>query len=182
MKAFTKIKALVALITLVLVTSCSSNQSMQEYYIANADNPHFLSLDVPASILNLDYTELNSEQKEALSSLKKLNILAFKKTDSNEAAYVLEKEKIKTILKNGKFVDLMKLNTSYGKGEVKYLGKEDAIDEVIIYGSSDDKGFAIIRVLGNNMNPAHLVQLLQTIQNSDVKGDGFGEIGQLFKD
>ncbi len=117
-----------------------------------------------------------------MSSLKKLNILAFKKTDSNEALYALEKGKVKEIFKNGKFVDLMKLNTSYGKGEVKYLGDEDAIDEVIIYGSSDDKGFAIIRVLGKDMNPAYLVQLLQTIQNSDNQSNGFGEIGQLFKD
>lgn len=181
MRNFIRILVL-PLVSIVLFMACSSNPSMQEYYVSNADNPHFLSLDVPASILNLDMADLNEDQKKALSSLKKLNILAFKKTDSNEALYALEKGKVKEILKNGKFVDLMKLNTSYGKGEVKYLGDEDAIDEVIIYGNSDDKGFAIIRVLGKDMNPAYLVQLLQTIQNSDTQSNGFGEIGQLFKD
>ena len=75
----------------------------------------------------------------------------------------------------------MKLNSKYGKGVIKYLGEEDAIDEVIIYGSSDDKGFAIIRVLGNDMNPAHLVQLVKVIQNADYDSSNLGEIGEFLK-
>jgi hypothetical protein len=75
----------------------------------------------------------------------------------------------------------MKLNSEYGKGVIKYLGDEDAIDEVIIYGSSDDKGFALIRVLGKDMNPAYIIQLMNAIQKSDYSGEGLGEIGQFLK-
>jgi len=52
---------------------------------------------------------------------------------------------------------------------------------VIIYGDSDDKGFAVIRVLGNDMNPANVVQLMQAIQKSDYKGEGLGQLQELFK-
>ena len=57
----------------------------------------------------------------------------------------------------------------------------DAIDEVIIFGSSNDKGLALIRVLGDDMNPANLVQLMQAIQKSDYDGEGLGEIGKFLK-
>jgi hypothetical protein len=92
-----------------------------------------------------------------------------------------EKENINSILKNGKFTELMKMNTSYGKASVRYLGDDDAIDEVIIYGDSDDKGFMLVRVLGKNMNPAKLVQFMKAVEKSDYKGEGLGEIGNFLK-
>lgn len=167
--------------SLLAFVACSSTQSLQEYYVDNSENPNFIVLDVPTSILNLENQDLSETQQEAMESLKKLNLLAFKKTNENGAEYEVEKAKVKAILKNDDFVELMKLNSQYGKGVVKYIGDEDAIDEVIIYGSSDDKGFAIIRVLGNNMNPGHIIQLMNAIQSSDFNGEGLGEIGEFLK-
>lgn len=176
-----KLSKLITACILILLTACSSTQSLQEYYVDSSENPNFLSFDVPASILNLEETDLTSTQKEAVESLRKLNVLAFKKSDKNMAEYELEKTKVKAILKNPKYTELMKMNTEYGKATVKYLGEDDAIDEVIIYGNDDSKGFGVIRVLGDDMNPAHLAQLLQAIQKSDFKGEGLEKLGELFK-
>ncbi len=170
-----------AVVAIFVISACSSHQSLQEYYVDNSENPNFISLDVPTSILNLEKADLTDIQREALQSLKKLNVLAFRKTAQNAAEYKVEKAKVNTILKDDDFVELMKLNSKYGKGVIKYLGDEDAIDEVIIFGNSDDKGFALIRVLGNDMNPAHIVHLMQAIQKSDYKGEGLGEIGKFLK-
>jgi len=177
------IKSNILLVLLIALTlgACSSTQSLQEYYVDNAENPNFISLDVPASILKLDDSGLSEEQREALGSLRKLNILAFKKTTANGDDFKAEKAKVNTILKNESFNELMKLNSSYGKGVIKYLGDDDAIDEVIIYGSSKEKGFALIRVLGKNMNPAHLAQLLQVIQSADFNTSQLGELGEFLK-
>ncbi len=176
-----KLTATLPVIAFVLLLGCSSTQSLQEYYVDNAENPNFISLDLPASILNLDEVDLTEEQRTAVESLRKLNILAFQKTSSNSAEYEVERTKVNAILKNSEFKELMKLNSAYGKGFVKYLGDTDAIDEVVIYGNSNEKGFALIRVLGKDMNPAHLMQLMQAIQKSDYKGEGLGEIGQFLK-
>lgn len=165
----------------IVLASCSSQQSLQEYYVDNSENPNFITLDVPASILKMDGIDLTETQEEAIGSLRKFNLLAFKKNTDNEADYKAEKAKVKEILKNEKFVELMKINSSYGKGVIKYLGDEDAIDEVIIYGDSNERGFALVRVLGKNMNPAHIVQLIQAMQKSDYKGEGLGEIGKFLK-
>lgn len=170
-----------ALVVMVIFTACSSTQSLQEYYVDSSENPNFLSFDVPTSILNLEEADLTPVQREALESLRKLNILAFQKSNDNGAEFEVEKTKVKAILRNKEYTELMKMNTEYGKATVKYMGDDTAIDEVIIYGNSDEKGFALIRVLGDDMNPAHLVQLLQAIQKSDFKGDGLEKIGELFK-
>ena len=175
------LKSLLYISLIGLFAACSSTQSLQEYYIDNTENPNFLMFDVPTSVLNLENADLSEAQRAALKSLKKLNILAFKKTTENTAAFEIEKANVKAILSNDKFIQLMKMNTSYGKATIKYLGSEDAIDEVIIYGDSDEKGFALIRVLGNNMNPAHMMQLLQAIEKSDYDGEGFKGLSKLFQ-
>ncbi len=176
-----KLTTILPILAFALLLGCSSTQSLQEYYVDNSENPNFISLDLPASILNLDEVDLTEEERTAVESLRKLNILAFKKTSANAADYEVEKTKVNAILKNSDFKELMKLNSAYGKGFVKYLGEADAIDEVVIYGNSNEKGFALIRVLGKDMNPAHLMQLMQAIQKSDYKGEGLGEIGQFLK-
>ncbi|KPM33745.1 Hypothetical protein I595_651 [Croceitalea dokdonensis DOKDO 023] len=172
---------IVLLTVLLCLGACASQQSLQEYYIDNKENSNFISLDVPASILKIESNQLNATQQEALESLRKFNLLAFKMTDANKEEYTLERAKVKQILRDDDFVELMKINTQYGKGVIKYLGEDNAIDEVIIYGDSDDKGFALIRVLGRDMNPAHIVQLIQALQQSDFDGEGLGEIGEFLK-
>lgn len=171
----------IALFTVLILGACASTQSLQEYYVDNQENPNFISLDVPASILKIENNNLTETQQEAMESLRKFNMLAFKKTDENTDDYKLERAKIKEILRDDDFVELMKINSAYGKGVIKYLGDDNAIDEVIIFGDSSDKGFALIRVLGKNMNPAHIVQLMQAIQQSDFDAEGLGEIGEFLR-
>ncbi len=170
-----------ALLGVLFFEACSSTQSLQEYYVDNSENPNFISLDLPTSILNLEEADLTETQRKALNSLRKLNMLAFKKTMTNAEEYVAEKAKVNAILKDKDYKELMKLNSEYGKGVIKYLGEDDAIDEVVIYGSSDDKGFALIRVLGDDMNPAYIMQLMKAIQKADYDEDALGDIGKFLK-
>jgi hypothetical protein len=169
------------LIGVLILSSCSSKQSLQEYYIDNTENPNFLAFDIPTSILNLDAVELDKDQLIAYESLKKLNVLAFKKTTDNVASYKQEKVKVKAILANDDYQELMKMNTGFGSASIQFKGADDAIDEVIIFGDNKDKGFALVRVLGKDMNPAHFAQLLQALEKSDFNGEGLGDLGEFFK-
>ena len=177
-----KIMKTIFLLTMVVtVMSCSSTQSLQEYYVDNSENPNFLSVDLPVSLLKMTNEAMTETQKEAFESLKKLNILAFKKTMGNVSEYQIEKANVKAILDNDRFTELMKINTSFGKATIKYLGKDDAIDEVVIYGDNDDKGFLLVRVLGNDMNPANFFQVIKALEKSDYNGEGLKEIGELIR-
>lgn len=170
-----------AMAAVLFLAGCSSTQSLQEYYVDNTENPNFLVIDVPANILKLDEESLDDTQQAALKSLRKLNILFFKKTEENKEEYKAETAKVKEILKNSDFKELMKLNSPYAKGVIKYAGDGDAIDEVVIFGDSEENGFGLVRVLGDDMNPAHFMQLMQAIQKADVDGEGFEELMGMFK-
>lgn len=176
-----KVVSSLIIVFMLVLTSCSSTPSLQEYFIDKSENPNFLSVDLPVSLLNMEKVDLTEDQREALNSLKKMNVLAFKKTDMNTADFEAEKLNVMSILKNDKFIDLMKLNTSYGRGVIKYLGNEEIIDEVIIYGANDEQGFLLIRVLGDNMKPANLVKFMQAMQKSDYKGEGLGQVVDFLK-
>ncbi|MDO6492131.1 MAG: DUF4252 domain-containing protein [Cellulophaga sp.] len=170
-----------ALTLLVTLGSCSSSQSLQEYYVDSNENENFISFDIPTSILNIASADLSPEEKKAVESIKKVNVLAFNKTTDNVASYKVEKTKVNSILSNKKYTQLMKINSKMAKGVVKFTGEEDAIDEVIVYGYKDDKGFALIRVVGDNMNPAYLGKFISAMEKSNVDEGAFKDLGKLLK-
>ena len=126
MKTLTK---LFLSLTVVLFFSCNGKQSLQEYYVDNQDNENFLSLDLPSSLLMVN-DNMTKEQQETLSTVKKVNVLAFPKKEENTVAFEEEKAKINSILKDDKFHVLMKFNQNGMNAKVLYLGEEDAIDEL----------------------------------------------------
>ena len=73
----------------------------------------------------------------------------------------------------------MKMNTSYGRATINYVGDEDAIDEVVVYGDNEEKGFMLVRVLGDNMNSEKIAQFIQVLENSNYGGKGFEKIQSL---
>ena len=104
-----KLANYIVLITIAIASiSCGSEASLQKYYIDSQDNKNFISVDVPASILTLQ-EDAEPEVKEAYNSLKKMNVLAFTKNDTNAAEFTIEKEKVKKILKNSKFTELFRM-------------------------------------------------------------------------
>ncbi len=160
----------------LLLASCSSEQSLQEYYVENTESKDFIQLDLPASLLNLAEADLTAEQKDAYESLDKLNILAFKLTEKNATQYQTEKKKVMSILGQEDYLDLMSFTDKGTKVTVKYLGTEDAIDEVIVYGADSRWGFGLVRVLGDDMKPANMMKLIEAVQKADIDQGSLQEL------
>ena len=177
MKTISKIIAFMAFA--IVIASCASAPSLQKYYIDSQDNKNIISLDVPASIISLK-ENVSPEVEEALSSLKKFNILAFKKNGTNEAEFKVEEQKVKAILKNTKFKELMRVKDKGRNIILKYEGDDNSMDEVIVFASDNTQGFALVRVLGDNMEPGKIMKLANNI--SKVDSEGFKQLEGLFKD
>ncbi|MGV6845500.1 MAG: DUF4252 domain-containing protein [Lutibacter sp.] len=167
------------LIATVFLASCSSSPSLQKYIVQSKENDAFISVDIPSSILQLkDNTD--EEVKKTLESVKKLNFLALELTDGNKKLYESEKEKVKAILKRPKYKQLMRFKRNAANISISYLGKENAVDEVVVFGSDNSKGFALIRILGDHMNPAEIMQITQKIKLDKNSGQ-LGKIEDLMK-
>ena len=62
---------------------------------------------------------------------------------------------------------------------VYYTGKTDSLDEVIAFGYSNIVGVGVARLLGENMDPAKMLEMLQNITMDE---NNLKNIGGMFKD
>ncbi len=169
MKSFLKITG-VAFVVALLTIACDTHPSLQKYYVDSKENNEFISIDLPASLLQLKDNDVSEDIKNTLETIKKVNFLALQLTETNQELYTSEKQKVKDILKNPKYKELMRVSMGKGNVSVNYLGEDDAIDEVVIFGADNEKGFAVVRIIGENMNPADIMKLTQEIKLDDDSG------------
>ncbi|WP_104734081.1 DUF4252 domain-containing protein [Hanstruepera ponticola] len=178
----TSIKTILfGLLALSMLVSCNNGPSLQTYFVDNQESPDFISADIPTSVVTLDEASLSDDQKEAYKSLKRLNFLGYKKNENNADVYNAELSKIKAILKDEKYIDLMEFSDKAMKFDVKYIGDDDSADEVIIFANSPDMGFGIIRVLGDDMRPENMATLANALQNADFDESQLNGITDFFK-
>jgi hypothetical protein len=164
------------------LVSCDHSASLQSYFVANQETPNFISVDLPTSFVKLDETTLTETQKEAYESMDKLNMLGYQLTEDNKEEYQVELQKVQNILKDDKYQELFRAgNSKDGKVVVKYIGTDTTIDELILFGNMNDQGFAIVRILGNNMEPAKIMSLSDQIQNINSDENKVSEFMNFFK-
>ena len=175
-----KISILAAFFSLMLL-SCNSEPTLQKYFVESTDAKDFISGDVSASILRLDKSKITAAENETLKTFEKMNILAFKADATNQAKFEAERIKVNAILKNEKYQELMKMRRGKDGGAVYFVGENNAIDEFILYGSSKDTGFAIVRVLGNDMNPSSIMTFLSILEKANLNLDQLKPLQAMVK-
>ena len=157
-----------ALLVLLILVSCNSEPSLQKYFVENTENKDFIALDISPSILNVDKAKLSREQTEALNSFDKMNILAFRANDKNQVQFETERAKVKAILKNPKYQELMKVGSGKDGASVSFVGTDENIEEFVIFANRKENGFAVVRVLGKNMNPNNIMTLMSVLKESKI--------------
>jgi len=155
------------------MVACNSGPTLQSYFVEKSEDPNFISLTLPSSILNIAVDSLQADQHEALATLKKLNVLIYRKSVNEPAQLNVESDVVLKILSNSAYTELMKLNAEDYKGAVSYLGTEDAIKEIIVFAKSGSDGFALIRVIGDGMNPKYLKPFVEALQTSKASAEDF---------
>ena len=181
---YTSIKNNVAsLLIAAVLTSCGyGGETLQGYYVVNQEAPNFISVDIPVSFVDLDDAQLTDVQREAYESIDKLNMLGYRKSDDNVEDYKTELAKVQTILKDERYQELFRGgNSSDGKIIVKYIGTDTTIDELIIFGAMNETGFGIIRVLGNNMEPAKIMKLGDVVNQMSSDENVVEDFMQFFR-
>jgi hypothetical protein len=165
----------------LLVVSCNTEPTLQKYFVENTENKDFIVLDVSPSILNLDKAKLSAEENGALESFDKMNVLAFKLNETNKAQFETERAKINLILKEKKYQQLMKYGSGSAGASVSYVGSDEHIDEFVLFANSKDAGFAVVRVLGDDMNPNNILTLMSVLKKSNIDMAQLKPLQEMFK-
>lgn len=166
-------------ILFLLLSSCTSQPTLQKYFVENTEKKDFIVFDISSDIINADKSKLSDEQRKALQSFDKMNLLVFKKNANNAAQYNLESEKVAKLLQNKAYNELMKVGSGSDMILVSYLGKEDAIDEFVLFAKKKENGFGIVRVLGNDMNPNNVLQMISILKDSSIEMEALKPLQEL---
>lgn len=174
-------KLMVCSILVATLLCCNQESTLQSYYVDNELKPGFTSVDVPISMLKIEKESLTEDQKEAYESVEKLSMIAFVLDENNQDAYNEEFIKVKTILKNPKYQELIRGgNVTDGKFVVNFIGEEESVEEFVLLGSANDKGFAVIRVLGDDMNLNKIMTLSSVLKTMDLEEGQLKEFTEFF--
>ena len=160
--------------------SCSNEKSLQRYLVDRQDDDSFLKIDIAASLLQTDNNNLSQEEKDILETVKKINVVAYPIKGENTADYEVKRLELKDIIDQEQYKMLMKYGSNKQGVTLKYLGEEDAIDEIIVFASDDEKGFALFRLLGEKMKLAKMIKLMNAIKKGDLDVSKLESIGNIF--
>lgn len=163
MKTTTKISALIFALAMI---ACGE-PSLEKYYVNNQEKDNFVVLNIPSSMFVNTDTVLSKKEKATLKSIEKANILVYPLTEGANTSFEKEKTKLGEILKDEKYTLLMKMGSSGKQFRLMYLGEPGSIDELIVYGYSDEIGFGVARILGDDMDPEAMIELAKSLKNSD---------------
>lgn len=176
-----KITIFTAVLCSLLLLSCSNEPSIQKYFVENSGKKDFIALDVSPSIINIDKSKLTSDQQTALNSFEKMNVLIFKSNGKNDAQYQSETQKVGDILKDKTYQELMKIGSGKDGASVSFVGDENDIDEFIFFAKNQDNGFAVVRILGNDMNPNNIMNMIGILQIANVDMEQLKPLQGLLK-
>lgn len=175
-------KLLLFVSTVILIWSCEEKPSLQKYFVENTESSKFIAVDLAPSIIKTDKMSLSETEKAALASFEKMNILAFKTDSTNSTGYEQEIKEVKAILKDESYQQLMKAGSGNDGAAIYFVGDDDEhIEEFVVLAGKKENGFAVVRVLGNDMNPTHIINMLSLLQKSDVDLDQLKPLQQLIK-
>ena len=172
---------IIALLSSLLFGSCKSEPTLQKYFVENTENKDFIAVDLSSNILNVDKAKLTTVQKEALQSFDKINVLAFKLNDKNKTQFETERTKVNLILKNPNYQQLMKFSSGKQGAFVSYVETDGHINEFVFFANKNDAGFAVVRVLGKDMNPTNIMNMISVLKESKIDLEQLKPLQELIK-
>lgn len=170
-----------AIVASLLLMNCTNETTLQKYFVENSNNKNFIELNLASSIIKTDKMQLTADQKTALKSFNKLNILAFKLDKDSKLKYDVEIQKVTAILKNKKYQELMKIGSGKDGASVSFVGDENHINEFVLFAKKKENGFAVVRILGKDMNPNNIMNMISLLKSSNVNLEQLKPLQDLIK-
>jgi hypothetical protein len=172
---------ILSILGLILLTvSCSQEPTLQKYFVEHAESKDFILLDVAPNFMKADKKlKLTPEEQKALNSMHKLNVLALQATPTNKAQLKAEQKKVQELLKGEEYEELMHIGAPDKGAAIHMVGEGDAIEEFVVYVHQEKSGMAVVRILGEDMNPNNIMTLVGLLQKGNLNLEQLKPLEQL---
>lgn len=144
-----------------LFISCSKQPTLQTFMVEHLEQNDIYNIDLSTDIVSLQEDFQTPENQEILQSIDKITLMAFKKNETTQEKYQSELAQLREILKNKKYDELMRVGKGSQGVKVCSIGGEMSLDEVVVLANDHEQGWLIVRILGDNMNPEKILNLIQ---------------------
>lgn len=155
-------------LALLMMASCEQKPTLQKYFVEKAETKDFATIDIGSSFIKTDKLQLTAEEKQAVASIHKLNLLIFKSRKDNAKTFDTEKANIKAVLQEDHYDELMKMSIDGGGMSVSTKGEGEHIEEFVLFLNNKDTGMGVLRVLGDDMTPNNVMTLVGLIQKGGM--------------
>lgn len=153
---------------MITLASCDNDPTVQSYYVDSQEKEGFISTTIPKTVLGIDEKTLSPESQEAYNSVSKVNLLVLPATDDKKDMVKKETEEFNKIIMDSNYKTLMTHNADGMKIRLVYDGDSDSIDEIIAFGSSEEMGMGVARVLGKDMNLGNIMNMMKELDGKNV--------------
>mgnify|MGYP003458640341 FL=1 len=75
----------------------------------------------------------------------------------------------------------MKFDSGNQAASVSFVGDDEHIDEFILYANQKESGFAVVRVLGKDMNPTSIMTMMSVLQKSNIDLEQLKPLQEMFQ-
>jgi hypothetical protein len=153
----------------LLLTSCQT-ESLQSFMVDHKSDENFISVDFSLRTFVDNFDELDPEQKEIFEDVNKVNFIAFKKNESNDAQFNTKREQLLKILST-EFEEgqLMSLNVDGNQMQMFADNVDKTVEEIVVFASNNEKGFLVARLLGDDLNPENFMKLAKMSGEMDFE-------------
>lgn len=157
-----------AFLSLLMLFSCHSEPSLQKYLVKHQDSDQFIHMDVSGNVLFGNLKDVSKEDRENLAIFRKINVLSLPMNGENKEQYDKELSEVQYILKSGDYHLLGMFKKKDASFQLYYMGNPEAIKEIVVFTFSQEKGFAIVRILTKDMNPEKFYTALKSIKDGTI--------------
>lgn len=175
------LKYISVLLVAIVFFSCGREATLQKYFVEKQKDSNFISFDLSSDMFIQNEGLLTQEQKKTLKTIKKVNLIALKSDENKKDLIDSESTRIKEILANDKYEQLIRYGSNTKNAALYYTGEENAIDELIVFGFDEQTGLGLARVLGKNMNPSEVMDLIQSIDKGNLDFSVFNQLEASLK-
>ena len=155
---------------LLLLLSCSTQPSLQKYFVEKLDDPAFMVLNLPLDLNELFDDNLTQEELKVLKGVDKLNLLLLRKKEDIVEKYDTELKRVQSIIAQPQYQHLMDFKAfDNAQGSLLFEGEIDQVDEGLVFFHSKTLGFGVMRIIGSEINPGALLALAKKVDGKRLE-------------
>lgn len=162
-------KKMIVLSTLVLLSSCGTYNSIDNFYDAHKEDDQVTAIRVPRFMMSMLGT-ISPEMKSLVGNTKDLRFMQFPSATVERTTFLNQQMNGIT---GSSFIEVFRKNDNLNRNVVSIREKRDAVKEILIYNNNNRNGSFLY--FNGDFDPAKVRQMAQ---NEEFQKLGEGLIDQ----